>query len=87
MPHIAQLRLASPGLRPLPGIWIGARFMGLVLALFPAKVDVSSRPAGLARSILGPEDLVAGPSLNQRSIHGTSEWEQLRILYRCHRRA
>src|SRR6202522_3579689 len=43
--------------------------MGLVLALFPAKVDVSSRSGGLARSILGPETLVAGPSLEQRSIH------------------
>src|SRR5271170_486421 len=69
MPHIAQLRLAPSGLRPQPGIWIGARFMGLVLSLLSSKVDVSSRSGGLARSILGSETLVAGPGLDQRSIH------------------
>src|ERR1700733_539837 len=42
MPQIAQLRLASPGLRPQSGNWIGAGFIGLVLALYSAKVGVSS---------------------------------------------
>src|SRR6202522_729481 len=69
MPHITQLRLAPSRLRPQSGIGIGAGFMGLVLALFPFEVDVSSRSGGLARSVLGPETLVTGPGLNQRPIH------------------
>src|SRR5271170_6698964 len=69
MPPITQLRLAASRLRPQSGIWIGARFMGLVLSLFPFEVDVSSRSGGLARSVLGPETLLTGPGLKQRPIH------------------
>src|SRR5258706_3195471 len=69
MSHVAQLRLASSGLGPQSGIGIGARFMSLVLSLLSTKVDVPSRPRGLACSVLRPETLMAGPGLNQRPIH------------------
>src|ERR1035438_5091538 len=44
--------------------------MGLVLSLFPAKVDIASRPGGLSGPVLRPETLMTGPSLDQRSVHG-----------------
>src|SRR5260370_8037053 len=69
MPHIAQLRLASSGLRPQSGIGIGARFMSLVLSLFSTKVDVSSRSRGLARSVLLPPPLMVAPRLPPPPTH------------------
>src|ERR1700720_3374268 len=49
---------------------IGSRFMGLVLSLFSAKVDISSRSGRLPAPVLWPETLMTGPSLDQRSVHG-----------------
>src|SRR6266481_9271006 len=69
MSHIAQLRLASAGLGVQPGIRIGGRFMGLVLSLLPAKVDISSRFGRLPAPVLWPETLMTCPSLDQRSVH------------------
>src|SRR5450755_4523835 len=43
--------------------------MGLVLSLFPAKVDISSRSGRLSGPVLGSETLVTCPSFNQRSVH------------------
>ncbi len=58
MSHIAQLRLASAGLGVQPGIRIGGRFMGLVLSLFSAKVDISSRFGRPPGPVLGSETLM-----------------------------
>src|SRR5258708_12668323 len=65
MSHIAQLRLASAGLGVHPSIRIGSRFMGLVLSLFSAKVDISARFGRLPGSVLGSETLVTSPTLDQ----------------------
>src|SRR5258708_31207949 len=70
MSHVAQLRLASAGLGVHPSIRIGGRFMGLVLALFPPKVDISARFGRLPGPVLWPETLMTCPSLDQRSVHG-----------------
>src|SRR5258707_9040490 len=70
MSHIAQLRLASAGLGVQPGIRIGGRFMGLVLSLFSAKVDISARFGRPPGPVLGSETLMTCPSFDQRSVHG-----------------
>src|ERR1700688_1177855 len=44
--------------------------MGLVLSLFPAKVDISSRSGRLPGPVLWSETLVTCPSFDQRSVHG-----------------
>src|SRR5258707_10483343 len=44
--------------------------MGLVLSLFSAKVDISSRFGRLPAPVLSPETLMTCPSLDQRSVHG-----------------
>src|ERR1035438_6510901 len=44
--------------------------MGLVLSLFPAKVDISSRSGRLSGPVLWSETLVTCPSFDQRSVHG-----------------
>src|SRR6266478_705671 len=44
--------------------------MGLVLSLFSAKVDISSRFGRLPAPVLWPETLMTCPSLDQRSVHG-----------------
>src|SRR5260370_27392942 len=62
MSHIAQLRLASAVLGVHPSIRIGSRFMGLVLSLFSAKVDISARFGRLPGSVLGSETLMTCPS-------------------------
>src|SRR5882762_6666147 len=43
--------------------------MGLVLSLFSAKVDISSRFGRLPAPVLWPETLMTCPSLDQRSVH------------------
>src|SRR5215470_3771375 len=43
--------------------------MGLVLSLFSAKVDISSRSGRLPAPVLWSETLMTGPSLDQRSVH------------------
>src|SRR6202034_1024233 len=40
-----------------------------VAGVLAFKIQVSSRSEGLAHSVLGPETLVAGPGLYQRSVH------------------
>src|SRR5258708_3044720 len=69
MSHIAQLRLASAGLGVHPSIRIGSRFMGLVLSLFSAKVDIFARFGRLPGPVLGSETLVTCPSLDQCPVH------------------
>src|SRR5215510_5577987 len=44
--------------------------MGLVLSLFPAKIDISSRSGWLSAAVLWTETLMTCPSLDQCSIHG-----------------
>src|ERR1700675_3272111 len=43
--------------------------MGLVLALFPAKVDISSRSRRLPAPVLGSETLMTCPCFDQCSVH------------------
>src|SRR5271156_6512060 len=86
MSHVAQLRLAASGLRPQPGIGICGRFMGLVLALFPFEVDLSSRSSGLPTPILWSETLLTGPGLNQRSVHSEMFIRQERPSFLQHPR-
>src|SRR5580700_1031364 len=43
--------------------------MGLVLSLFPAKVDISSRSGRLPTPVLGSETLVTCPCFDQCSVH------------------
>src|SRR5260370_11684342 len=62
MSHIAQLRLASAGLGVQPTIPIAGRFMGLVLALSPPELDISSRFGRLPRPVLWSETLMTCPS-------------------------
>src|SRR5258708_37198677 len=69
MSHMAQFRLASAGFGVHPSIRIGSRFMGLVLLLFSAKVDISARFGRLPGPVLGSGTLVTCPSLDQCPVH------------------
>src|ERR1700683_3815588 len=69
MSQVTQLRLASLGLPKQTRIGIRRAFMGLVLPLLAVKIDISSRPRRIPLPVFPSETLMAGPSLNQRSVY------------------
>src|ERR1700738_1589728 len=69
MSQVAELRFAPFGLLEQPSLGIRRRFMGLVLALLPVKVDLSSGPGRLLLSVLPPKAFLTRPGLDQRTVH------------------
>src|SRR5260370_16273303 len=62
MSQVAELGLAAFGFLEQLGIRIRCGFVGLILSLFPMKIDLSSRVRCLPLSILAPLHLLPPPS-------------------------
>src|SRR5712692_6490360 len=79
MSQVAQLGFAAFGLLEQPGIRIRRGSMGLVLPLFPVKIDLSSRARWVALAVLPPETLLTRPSLDQSPVHREMFFRHVRL--------